>query len=515
MSAKEKIFISTSIPYVNAKPHIGHAFEFVQTDVLARYLRMAGHDVFFLTGSDENSLKNVISAKKEGISVSELVARNAKAFSDLSPALNISNDDFIRTSVDERHTKGAQKLWVACDKNGDIYQKEYEGLYCVDCEDFYKEKDLTPEGLCPDHLKKPTVVKEKNYFFKLSRYAVRLSAMILSGETKIIPETKKNEVLKFIEGGLEDFSISRSVERAENWGIPVPGDESQVMYVWFDALSNYITALGYADDDAKFKEYWQNGHSIHDIGKGILRFHAIYWPAMLLSAGVKSPNEIFVHGYLTINGQKISKSLGNVVDPIDMVRKYGIDAVRYFLMSGVTPFEDGDFSETKLKDSYSELGNNLGNLVMRIAKIAQKDGLQKIKLGNVCFLEGGVKKEQDAEAIKNSVELKYHRIFEETQRLDQMISNAWFTFLNSANAYVDWSEPWKKEKEEKEKIIANTCASIIWGVGLLMPFIPETSKKIFEMLGVNAPETFADLEKITEITFDFDKIKPLFPRLEK
>ena len=506
--AKEKIFISTAIPYVNAKPHIGHAFEMIQTDVLARYLRMADNDVFFLTGSDENSLKNVLSAKKEGISTQELVARNAKDFKDLAKALGASNKDFIRTTED-RHIRGAEKLWSACKK--DIYQKEYEGLYCVGCEDFYKEKDLTPEGLCPEHRTKPQVVKEKNYFFKLSNYQKQLHDLVTKDEIKIIPETRKHEVLKFIEAGLDDFSISRSVERAENWGIKVPGDDSQIMYVWFDALSNYITALGYADDDAKFKAYWQQGYSVHDIGKGILRFHAIYWPAMLLSAGVKPPNEVFVHGYLTVNGQKMSKSLGNVVDPMEMIQKYGADALRYFLMSNITPFEDGYFSEAKLKDSYSELGNNLGNLVMRIAKIAQKDGLQKIKLpkeasavsssGNLVIRYGAIKE-------------RYFEIFNDNRRLDEMLQHVW-KFYIEANQLVDKDEPWKKNKEEKEIIISAQCFALVYGAGLLTPFIPETSKKIFEMLGVKEPETFADLEKIKEITFDFDKIKPLFPRLEK
>jgi methionyl-tRNA synthetase len=493
----EKIFISTTIPYVNAKPHIGHAFEFVQTDILARYLRMAGYDVFFLTGSDENSLKNVLSAKKEGIPTAELVAKNAEFFKGLAKALNASNNDFIRTT-EERHTKGAQKLWQACKKE-DIYQKEYSGLYCVGCEDFYKEKDLTPEGLCPEHLTKCQVIKERNYFFKLSNYQSQLYDMVFSDEIKIIPETKKNEVLSFIAAGLEDFSISRSVERAENWGIRVPGDESQVMYVWFDALINYITALGYATDDKKFQEYWQKGYSVHDIGKGVLRFHAIYWPAMLLSAGVKTPSEIFVHGYLTVNGQKMSKSLGNVVDPIEMIKKYGADALRYFLTTSVTPFEDSDFSEEKLAASYSELANDLGNLVMRIAKIAQKDGDSKIVL--------------PPHQKHTGFSEKLFKKFETDHRLDEMLKEIWFLFVKTPNLEIDQTEPWKKEKAERQKIVAEVCYSILWAAGSLSPFIPETSKKIFEMLGVEAPKTFKDLEKITEINFDFEKVKPLFPRL--
>src|SRR3990172_6810474 len=317
---KNRFYVTTAIPYVNAAPHIGFAFEIVQADAIARYHRSIGDDTFFLTGTDENALKNVQSAEKSGIPVQKFVDQNSQRFEDLKGALNLSFDDFIRTT-EERHVKGAQIFWEACNPD-DIYKKTYKGLYCVGCEEFKTPKELV-EGKCPEHGTVPEEVEEENYFFKLSRYQKQLEKLIEKDELKIIPETRKNEVLSFVRSGLEDFSISRTQERAHGWGIPVPGDPSQTLFVWFDALTNYITALGYGGDGKKFKKYWkENPQRVHVIGKGILRFHAVYWPAMLLSARIPLPSEIFVHGYLTVEGQKISKSLGNVVDPYALVEKY-------------------------------------------------------------------------------------------------------------------------------------------------------------------------------------------------
>ena len=364
---RKKFYITTALPYVNSAPHIGFALEIVQTDVIARYHRMLKEDVFFLTGTDENSLKNVQTAQKEGIKVKELVDRNAKRFYALKDCLNLSFDDFIRTT-EERHIKGAQKLWLACEK--DIYKKRYKGLYCVGCEAFYKESELQ-NGLCPEHKTKPEIVEEENYFFRLSKYQRQLKHIIETEQVKIIPQVRKNETLSFIDSGLEDFSISRSVKRAQGWGIPVPGDSSQIQYVWFDALSNYINALGYAENKDNFRRYWPA--DVHCIGKGILRFHTVYWLAILLSAGLSLPKTIFVHGYITVNGQKMSKSLGNVVDPFKLVEKYGADAVRYFLLREIPPVEDGDYTPEKFKVRYNaDLAGGLGNLVARVIKMAEK-----------------------------------------------------------------------------------------------------------------------------------------------
>ena len=337
-------FISTSIPYVNGKPHIGHAMEYVITDALARAHRLFGDDVWFTTGADENSLKNVQAAEREGIPVQALVDRNAAEFRALADLLGASYDSFLRTSIEPRHAAGVCKLWEACAANGDIYQTSYRGLYCVGCEQFYTEDELVG-GVCPEHLTRPEMVEEQNYFFRLSRYAEPLLALIESDRLQVVPISRKNEVVSFLRGGLDDLSISRSRSRAHGWGIPVPGDPDQVIYVWFDALANYITVLDYADEGALYRRYWiENSRRVHVIGKGILRFHAVFWPAFLLSAGVLLPSTILVHGYLTVEGQKISKSLGNTVDPVVEAQVYGSDALRYFLLRHTPAADDSDYS---------------------------------------------------------------------------------------------------------------------------------------------------------------------------
>ncbi|OGC59682.1 methionine--tRNA ligase [candidate division WWE3 bacterium RIFCSPLOWO2_01_FULL_53_14] len=452
---KNRFYVTTAIPYVNAAPHIGFALEIVQADAIARYHRLIGDDTFFLTGTDENALKNVQSAEKAGVPVKKFVDRNSQRFEDLKGALNLSFDDFIRTT-EERHVKGAQKLWQACDPD-DIYKKGYRGLYCIGCEQFYTEKELV-EGKCPEHGTVPETVEEENYFFKLSGYQEQLIKLIESDELKIIPATRKNEVLSFIKGGLEDFSISRSNKRAKGWGVPVPGDESQVAFVWFDALSNYINALGYANDGEKFKKYWlENPNRTHVIGKGIIRFHAVYWPAMLLSAGISLPTEIFVHGYLTVDGQKISKSLGNVIDPFALVEKYGTDPVRYYLLAKFSPFEDGDFSEAKLKETYnSDLANGLGNLVSRVAKLAEgkEIGDQESEIG----------KEKYEEALKNF-------------RFDEALAVIW-SKLSELDKYVNENKPWEKQGGALDKDLQYLISSILSLNFLLEPFLPETAEKI-------------------------------------
>jgi methionyl-tRNA synthetase len=347
-----RTYITSSIPYVNAGPHVGHALELVEADALARHRRLRGDDVRFLTGTDENAPKNAQAAGAAGLPVAELVARNAARFSALCEALEVSNDDFIRTSADPRHRPEVERLWRACALAGDLYQREYEGLYCAGCEAFLDG------DRCPEHAEAPERVSERNWFFRLSRHERAIGDLLESGRLRIEPPERRAEALAFVRGGLADFSVSRPRARARGWGIPVPGDPTQVVYVWFDALTNYLTA-----DPG----WWRSADErIHVIGKGILRFHAVYWPAILLSSREPLPTAIYVHGYLTAGGQKLSKTLGNAVDPSALVERYGVDAVRWWLLREAPLAGDADFREELLvARANAELANGVGNLVHR------------------------------------------------------------------------------------------------------------------------------------------------------
>ncbi len=473
-----KYYLTTAIPYVNAAPHLGHALEMVQTDVIARYQRLRGKDVQLTTGADENSLKNVHAAEAKGITVAELCEKNAAIFRKMAEEIALSFTNFHRTSVQETHWPGVQKLWQLCDKAGDIYKKKYRGLYCVGCESFYEESEL-PEGVCPEHRTKPDIVEEENYFFRLSRYEDKLLELVESGELRILPETRKNETISFIKGGLEDFSISRSVKRAKSWGVPVPGDESQIMYVWFDALSTYMTAIGYGTDEKKFNKYWPA--DVHVIGKGILRFHAVYWPAMLLSAGLPLPKTIFVHGYITVEGQKMSKTIGNIVDPFVITRKYGVDPLRYVLLSEVPTFDDGDFSKRALiEKNNSELVANLGNLVNRtLVFIANNFGGIVPEAGHsegdAAFLES---QKQQAEKITKLLE---------DMRIKEGI-DAIMAYSRNANRYFQDNAPWKTIKEDRERAgaVLNVLINQVKDLAIMIaPYLPNTSKSIYRQLNIN------------------------------
>ncbi len=491
MSNRPKIFfVSTAIDYVNASPHLGHALEKVQADVLARHSRFLGQEVFFLSGTDENSLKNVQAAKKEGISVKKLVDKNSQKFYELKNLLNLSFDDFIRTT-EKRHIKGVQKLWLACKK--DIYKKKYKGLYCVGCEQFYKKKELI-NGLCPEHKVKPEIVEEENYFFRLSKYEKQLKRIIEKDELKIIPETRKNEVLSFVEQGLEDICISRSSKRAQGWGIDVPGDSTQKIWVWLDALSNYINALGYGDNNKKFQEWWQKNHNkLHIIGKGILRFHCLYWPAFLLSAKLSLPKTIFVHGYLTSNGQKMSKSLGNVIDPFELVERYGTDAVRYFLLREIPSTEDGDFTYKKFEERYNaDLSKGLGNLVARVMTMAEISKLSFIlkKLSKPDFLDSKFQTVVDKtwkEYKKSLDEFKFNESLREIWKL-----------ISFCDRTIEKERPWEKSKKQS-LVISELLFALTNIAEMLKPFLPETSEKI--------------LKNIRQLAEKTKKSKPLFPRI--
>jgi methionyl-tRNA synthetase len=481
-------YITTSIPYVNARPHIGIALEFVQADALARFYRLQGYDVRLQSGTDENSLKNVRAAEQEGISTRALVDRNAAQFAALRDTLNLSFDNFIRTSADERHAEGVRKLWEACAQRGDIYRRTYRGLYCVGCEQFYTEDELI-NGVCPDHLVAPEVVEEENYFFRLSRYAPDLERLIAAGELRITPQSRKNEILSFIRRGLEDFSISRSQARARGWGIPVPGDAEQVTYVWFDALGNYITALGYAEAGAAYERYWLNGsRRSHVIGKNITRFHAIYWPAILLSAGEPLPHEILVHGFVTLEGRKVSKSLGNSVDPVALAESYGVDALRYYLLREIPTTEDGDFSLERFERIYNaDLADQLGNLLNRTVSLIQRyyDGIVPAP---------GPVEEADQALLRAAGDA--------CARVDAAVTRfalhealaAILSLVSTANKYVVTVEPWKLAKQRQTAGLAaegrlvtalyNLAEALRLVAHLLFPFLPNTAQAITQQLGV-------------------------------
>lgn len=465
-------YITASIPYVNSTPHVGYAVELFQVDTLLRYYKSRGENVRGQFGSDDNSLKNVRAARDAGETTEAFVARHAEEFRKLGEVLNLdaSLRNFIRTR-DELHMRGAQKLWSMF-RAEDIDKRSYEGLYCVGCEAFYAQEDLLEGSLCPTHKKPVEVIKEENYFFKLSNYQTFFEELLTKGKATwngkehamtIVPEERRNEMLAFVKK-LEDFSISRSVQRAENWGVPVPGDDGQVMYVWVDALSNYITALGFADDAQAFADFWTNADvRTHVIGKDIVRFHAIYWPAFLLSAGLPLPTEIFVHGFLTVEGEKMSKSIGNVIRPQELIDVYGVDATRYLLLRDLPLVGDGDIAKAKLEERYNELANGLGNLVGRVAAMANK------------YFEGSLDAmafaSPDADARDAAMSARDFKRYLELVQKD----------IDEANAKIQREEPFKTAKTDLaacKKTLSELSAMIRDIATALSPVMPSVSAEI-------------------------------------
>ncbi len=470
--SNNKELISTAIAYANGAPHIGHAFEFVMSDTIARYRRLR-NDVFFITGMDEHGQKIQQKAEEKNMLVQDFVEANAQSFLELDKELAISYDFFVRTSDKEKHYQGAQMLWNLLAAKGDIEKRTYTALYCVGCEEFKTEKDLNEQGECPIHLKKPEEVKEENYFFKLSNYTEQIKNKIQNDELKIYPETRKNEILALLERGLEDVSFSRPKTKV-SWGVPVPGDDTQVMYVWCDALSNYITAIGYGTDSFD-GERWNN--ATHVIGKDILRFHAAIWPGMLLSAGLALPKNILVHGHITSGGQKMSKSLGNVIDPNEILMLFkesagelAGEAVRFVLLHEIPSFEDGDMTMETIKASYSaHLANGIGNLTNRIMKMATSYGVVKEDIDLSILEQAWFTDDMD----KGLTQFALRNIMSRTKMMDN---------------YIQIHEPFKliKTNEEEAKKHVEYLLRALYDVALVMQFfMPQTSAKILECIREN------------------------------
>jgi len=477
----KKFYITTAIPYVNAKPHIGHALEFVQADVIARYHKLIGDNVLLLSGGDENALKNVQAAEKEKIGVQEFIDRNAILFEELATKLNVTFNVFQKGSDKKHHFQSSQELWKKCYDAGDIYTKSYEGLYCVGCEVFYTPDDLDNKGECFEHPgKKLEKVSEENYFFKLSKYQNELISLINRDTLKIIPTTRKNEILSFLKKPLNDISISRSNERAKNWGVPVPGDNKQRIYVWFDALNIYQSGIGFGWDNNEYEKWWPA--DVHVIGKGIIRFHAVYWPAFLLSAKLKLPKSLFVHGYFTINGQKMSKTIGNIIDPLELIDKYGSDSLRYYFLKEIPAYSDGDFSERRFKELYNaDLANGLGNLISRVAKLSQDSGYKIQDMNKEYYIDGYG---------------EYNHLFAEF-RFNEILELIWQK-ITEQNKYIDSNKPWKLTGNKLIQILNHSIGNIFEIAYLLKPFLPETTDKIFR--------------QFRKPTINLEK--PLFPRIK-
>ncbi len=495
MEAKKARYITTTLPYVNAEPHIGFALEIIQTDALARYWRLLGHEVFFNTGTDEHGQKIAQKADEKGEARQTYVDFYAAEFERLKESLNLSYDNFIRTT-DDAHKKAAQEIWRRCAAHGDIYKKSFKGLYCVGDEMFLRESDLV-DGKCPNHPQmEPVELEEENYFFRLSKYQDALIEL-LNKESSVTPEWQRQWALEFVKGGLEDLSISRQKSRMD-WGVPVPGDDEHVMYVWFDALTNYISTLGWPDEEGNFKKFWVEGETLQLAGKDQVRFQSIIFQAMLLSAGIKPTDTIFYHGFINSGGQKMSKSLGNVISPYEMVARYGTDATRYILLRHVNPFDDSDLTWEKMDEYYTaNLVNGLGNLVARVMKMAETH-LENSEGPSASFKD--VVDFSDSLYMNVSVgalELRYKQDLQQFH-FHNVLDFVW-GLIQLADMKITDTEPFKLIKENKkaaQEIIKELVQSVYLVAKLLEPLMPETAAKILDAVTQNK------------------KPENLFPRLE-
>lgn len=475
---RKKFYVTTAIDYTNDTIHIGHAFQKILADVLARYYRikLGEKSVFFLTGTDEYGQKVEKAAKKAGISTQEFVDKIAESDQEQQDVLNISYDRFIRTT-DPDHKKVAQEIWKRVEANGDIYLGEFTGLYCSGCEAYYTEEDLL-YGKCPFH---PTLdiqkITEKNFFFKWSKYQDFLIQHLEKNPNFVFPKSRLHEILSFARKGVQDIPISRT---SFKWGIPVPNHPGHFEYVWFDALINYLTGIGFLENKTLFEKFWPA--DIHILGKDNLRWHALLWPAMLKSAGIELPKTILVNGFLSLNGQKISKSIGNIIRPTDWVAKYGTDAIRYYLLRYTTTTEDGDISEEKLKTAYnSDLANGLGNLVSRVAKL----------YADINFDH----QLQSATAVKNSLINAGFEIHIERFEFNLALEEIWRE-IKKTDQIINTGKPWEKDEPERKVILLEVIPRILAIAEYLQPFLPETAEKILK-----------------QFSGSIRSVPPLFPRL--